>query len=176
VKQRAALSPRLGQFGLNWVNKFFCVLSFLSLVVFCFLLMFNIVPFTLFWLLDYPLLHTSSLLYWCDFFHRIHNTLFILRPLLKTNLHPSFLIQTTIHLPSHSSLSHLRRHHWNRKTQQRHLRPLPSPKPKTLSTISKKNMVSLPPPSYHPPPSLQRPPLKFPVHENCGDYHWSCRC
>jgi hypothetical protein len=32
VERRAALSPRLGQFGPNWVNKFFCVLSsFLSL-------------------------------------------------------------------------------------------------------------------------------------------------
>jgi len=28
VKQKAALSPRLGQFGSNWVNRFFCVLSF----------------------------------------------------------------------------------------------------------------------------------------------------
>jgi len=35
---------------------------FLSLAVFYFWLVFIIVPYTLFWLLDYPLLHTSSLL------------------------------------------------------------------------------------------------------------------
>jgi hypothetical protein len=28
MKRRDALSPRLGQFEPNWVNKFFCVLSF----------------------------------------------------------------------------------------------------------------------------------------------------
>ncbi|AES90825.1 transmembrane protein, putative [Medicago truncatula] len=45
----AALSPRLGQFGPNWVNKFFCVLSSFSLaVVFYFWLVIIIVPYTLF--------------------------------------------------------------------------------------------------------------------------------
>ena len=73
VKRRAALSPRLGQLGPNWVNKFFCVLS--SFLSCCFLLLacvYNCSMHFVFWLFDYSLLHTSSLLLvW--FFHRIHN-------------------------------------------------------------------------------------------------------
>ena len=77
MKRRAAFSPKLGQFGPNWVNKFFCILSsFLSLSR-CFLLLtcvYNCSIHFVFWLLDYSLLHTSSLLLvW--FFHRIHNSI-----------------------------------------------------------------------------------------------------
>ena len=84
MKRRAAFSPKLGQFGPNWVNKFFCILSsFLSLSR-CFLLLtcvYNCSIHFVFWLLDYSLLHTSSLLLvwffiefttiWCRFFHSI---------------------------------------------------------------------------------------------------------
>ena len=69
VKQRAALSPILGQFGPNCVNKFFCVLSsFLSLVVFYFWLVFIIVPYTLFFGCLVIPCSTHQVCYWCDFF------------------------------------------------------------------------------------------------------------
>ena len=49
-----------------------CSLLFFLSLFFYFWLVFKIVPYTLFWLFDYHLLHTSSLLLvW--FFHRIHN-------------------------------------------------------------------------------------------------------
>jgi len=92
VKQRAALSPRLGQFGPNWVNKFFCVLS--SFLSRCFLLLacvYNCSIHFVFWLLDYSLLHTSSLLLVCFLIE--FTTVSVLIKILDfaVCLHPLFL-------------------------------------------------------------------------------------
>ncbi|RHN53284.1 putative Heat shock protein 70 family [Medicago truncatula] len=68
-----AALPRLGQFGPNWVNKFFCVLSSFLLLFSTFGLCLLLFRTLCFGCLIIPC-STHQICYWCDF-HRIRNSI-----------------------------------------------------------------------------------------------------